>query len=87
VQNRVPVVSGWTFMSEGGALFSYAPDIALIFRRAAHYVQRILQGTPPGNLPVEMPTKIEFVLNLKTARALGIPVSDAFRIRADRVIE
>jgi putative ABC transport system substrate-binding protein len=86
LRQRVAVVSGWTSMTEAGGLFSYSPDIPLIFRRAAYYVHRILQGTPPGDLPIEMPTKVEFVINLQTARAIGVPVPDSMLLRVDRVI-
>jgi putative ABC transport system substrate-binding protein len=87
VRARVPVVSGWTFLTEAGGLFSYAPDIPVIYRRAAHYVQRILKGAKPGDLPIELPTTIELVLNAKTARALGVKFPQELLLRADRVIE
>ncbi len=87
MRHRVPIVSGWTSLTEAGALFSYAPDIPVIFHRAAHYVQRILQGAKAGDLPIELPTKVELVLNAKTARALGVKFPQELLLLADRVIE
>ncbi len=87
VKNRVPVISGWSFMTEAGGLISYAPDIPAMFHRSAYYVHRILQGAKPGQLPVEQPRKIELVLNQKTAREIGVSFSQSILLRADRVIE
>lgn len=87
VKNRVPVISGWSFMTEAGGLISYAADIPAMFRRGAYYVHRILQGVNPGQLPVEQPTKIELVLNQKTAREIGVRFPQSMLLRADRVIE
>ena len=69
-------------------MLSYGPDPVDIFRRAASYVDRILRGAKPAELPVQLPTKFEMVLNLKTAKALGLaPVPPSIRLRADEVIE
>ena len=74
------------FVRDGG-LLSYGPDTVDIMRRAAAYVDRILRGAKPGDLPVQFPTKFEMVVNLKTAKALGLTIPDSFLLRADEVIE
>ena len=87
VRHRVPVISGWSSLTEAGGLISYAPDIAAIFRRSAYYVHRILKGTKAGDLPVELANTVEFVINLRTAKALGLVIPVFVLLRADRVIE
>jgi putative tryptophan/tyrosine transport system substrate-binding protein len=84
---RLPTMCARRELVEEGALMSYGINLRENFRRAAFYVDRILQGAKPGDLPVELPTKLELVVNLKTARALGITIPESFLVRADEVIE
>jgi ABC-type uncharacterized transport system substrate-binding protein len=84
LQFRVPVVSG---ISQSGSLISYAPDVEDLFRRSASYVDKILRGASPADLPVQLPTKFELVINLKTAKALGLSVPPTLLAEADEVIE
>lgn len=85
--HRLPDAHYDSAFVEAGGLMSYAPNLVSMYRRAATYVGRILEGTKPADLPIEQPTKIELVLNLKTARMLGLAIPQSLLIRADRVIE
>jgi len=84
---RVALVAGWSRVTEVGGLLSYAPDIPTMFARAASFVHRILGGERPEAMPIEQPTRIELVVNARTAKALGISLPQSFLLRADRVIE
>jgi putative ABC transport system substrate-binding protein len=86
-RNNVPAVYGASDFVRDGGLLSYGADLVDNFRRAATYVDRILRGAKPGDLPVQFPTKFEMAVNLKTAKALGLAVEPSFRLLADEVIE
>jgi putative ABC transport system substrate-binding protein len=86
-RNNVPAVCGVPAFTREGGLLSYGPDLVDRYRRAATYVDRILRGDKPGDLPVQFSTKIEMVLNLKTAKTLGLTVPQSILLRADEVIE
>ena len=72
---------------DAGGLMSYGPNLPDLFRRAGDYVDKILRGAKPGDLPVEQPTKFDLIMNLKSAKALGLAIPESFRLRADEVIE
>jgi putative tryptophan/tyrosine transport system substrate-binding protein len=84
---RLPSVSGWTPFAQNGFLLTYGPDLRALYRSLARYVDRILRGAKPADLPVELPAKFEFAINLKTAQALGLEVPPTLFARADEVIE
>jgi putative ABC transport system substrate-binding protein len=86
-RNNVPTVYSLSYFATDGGLLSYGPDPVDTFRRAASYVDRILRGAKPADLPVQFPTKFEMVVNLKTAKALGLAVPPSILLRADEVIE
>jgi putative tryptophan/tyrosine transport system substrate-binding protein len=85
--NRLPTVYGYREHVETGGLISYGVNLEYCFHRAATYVYKILEGTPVADLPIEFPTKLELVINLKTAKALGIDVPPTLLARADEAIE
>ena len=86
-RNRVLLVTGWGGWPQVGALFSYGPDLDAIVRRAATYVDKVLKGAKPADLPIEQPTKFELVINLKTAKALGLTIPPSVLARADEIIQ
>lgn len=87
IKARIPCVAGWREYVTAGALASYAPDFRALFHRAAFYVDRILRGAKPEDLPVEQPSKFELVLNVKTAKQLGITLPPTVLVSADEVIQ
>ena len=87
VKTRMPAISGWAQFAEGGNLMTYGPNLVETYKRLAWYADRILKGTKPAELPVELPTRVEFVVNVRAAKALGIVVPQSILLRADRVIE
>ena len=86
-RHRLPAVYPYRYFVAAGGLISYGPDVIDQYRRAAGYVDRILKGENPADLPVQAPTKYEMVINMKTAKALGIDVPPQLLARADEVIE
>jgi putative tryptophan/tyrosine transport system substrate-binding protein len=86
-RTNVPAVYSGSFFARDGGLLSYGVDQVDLFRRAAAYVDRILRGAKPADLPVQLPTKFEMAVNLKTAKALGLTVPQSIMLRADEVIE
>jgi putative ABC transport system substrate-binding protein len=86
-RHRIPTFGDASRQAHDGLLISYSPDLASLFRRAAYYVDRILRGTKPADLPIEQPTKFDLIINLKTAKTLGLTIPPSLLARADHVIE
>jgi putative ABC transport system substrate-binding protein len=87
IEQKLPSVSGWAPFARNGLLATYGPDIRDLYRSLARFVDRILRGMKPADLPVEMPSKIELVINQRTANAIGLPVPPTLLARADEVVE
>ena len=87
LKQRLPAMFEVKADVEAGGLVSYAASLSEQFRRAAHYVDRILKGAKPGDLPIERPTKFELVINLRTAKALGLTIPQSLLLRADEIIQ
>ena len=87
VKNRTPAISGWASFADDGNLMTYGPNLYDSYKRLAYYVDRILKGAKPADLPVELPMKFELVINLRAAKQLGLTISQSVLYRADRVIK
>jgi len=85
--SRLPAIYTARVYVEGGGLMSYGPDVPDLWRRAAVYVDKILKGAKPGDLPVEQPTAFELAINNRTAKAMGVVIPPSLALRADRVVE
>ena len=86
IAHRLPAIAAFKVFPQTGLLMSYGPDLAAVYRRGADYVARILTGAKPGDLPIELPSRYELVINLKTAKALGIAIPPSLLLRADEVL-
>ncbi|HET8974487.1 MAG TPA: ABC transporter substrate-binding protein [Pseudolabrys sp.] len=86
-RERLPLVGGWGAWVQAGGLMSYGPNVADMVRQASTQVDRVLKGVKPGDLPIQQPTRFELLVNLKTAKALGLNIPDSFLLRAEKVIE
>jgi putative ABC transport system substrate-binding protein len=87
LRQRLPLVSGWSLFADSGFLMSYGPNLRDCYAHIAGFVDKILRGAKPGDLPIELPSSVEFVVNAKTARAIGVRLPPAMLVRAERVIE
>jgi putative ABC transport system substrate-binding protein len=87
IEARLPAISGWASFAESGLLLNYGPNLRNLYRDLAHYVNRILRGARPEDLPVELPRTVELVVNVRTARTLGVKIPPSILVRADQVIE
>ena len=86
-KNELPLAGGWGAWAQAGGLLSYGPNVGEVVRSAATYVDKIFKGAKPGDLPVQQPTRFELLINLRSAKALGLSIPESFLLRADKVIE
>ena len=86
-KNELPLAGGWGAWAQAGGLLSYGPNVGEIVRNSASYVDKIFKGAKPGDLPVQQPTRFELVINLRSAKALGLSIPKSFLLRADKVLE
>src|SRR5215467_4753994 len=87
IAHRLPAIGFTPDMAEAGLLMTYSPELFDIWQRAAVYVDKILKGAKPADLPVERPTKFRLAINIQTARAIGVSIPNSIQLRADKVIE
>jgi len=87
IRSRLPAISAFREFADAGGLMAYGPDLEQFFRRSALYVAKIIEGAKPGDLPIEQPAKFQLVINLKTAKALGMTIPQSLLLRADEVIK
>ncbi|MGH9316957.1 MAG: ABC transporter substrate-binding protein, partial [Thermoanaerobaculia bacterium] len=87
IKHRLPAIYPFRWSVVDGGLMAYEASLTALFRRAGYFVDRILKGTPPGELPVEQPTKFDFILNMRTAKAIGLTFPRSVLLRADEIIE
>ena len=86
-RHRLPLVAGWGAWVQAGGLISYGPNVGEMIRQASRYLEPVLKGANPGDLPVQQPTRFELFVNLRTAKALGLNIPESFLLRADKVVE
>ncbi len=86
-KNELPLAGGWGAWAQAGGLLSYGPNVGEIVRNAASYVDKIFKGAKPGDLPVQQPTRFELIINLRSAKALGLSIPESLLLRADKVLE
>jgi putative ABC transport system substrate-binding protein len=84
---NLPAMYGWREFADAGGLMSYGPNLTELYRQSARLVDKIVKGAKPGDLPFELPTRYELIVNLKTAKAMGLAIPEAFLLLADEVIE
>jgi putative ABC transport system substrate-binding protein len=86
-KTRIPAISGWAEFAAAGNLMTYGPNLRESWRYMATYVDKVLKGTRPADIPVEQASKFELVVNMRTAKALGLTIPPSLQVRADRVID